>query len=111
MSVSKDLVFGEAVTIAGGADESISQPRWDDGDRLVFLSDRTGYYELYSWDKGTVELVLEKPTGVDVGGVPSLYPAMRLLAELRRNRTGLGAGTIDSRFAGKVELDLDRKRR
>lgn len=77
-SVSKDLVFGEAVVkVAGGADESISQPRWeDDGDRLLFLSDRTGYYELYSWAKGVVELVLEQPTGTDVGGKLSLYSTL-----------------------------------
>ena len=71
-SVSKDLEFGKAVVVAGGADESISQPRWErDGNKLVFLSDRSGYYELYSWDnskKRAAELVLKEPTGSDVGG-------------------------------------------
>ncbi|KAM0791926.1 hypothetical protein ACM66B_004180 [Microbotryomycetes sp. NB124-2] len=58
--------------IAGhsGGKESVSQARWaDDQDLLVFLSDQTGFYELYKWREGVddVELVLEKPTGADVG--------------------------------------------
>ncbi|KAK4046582.1 hypothetical protein OIV83_005952 [Microbotryomycetes sp. JL201] len=53
----------------GGGKESVSQARWaDDEDTLVFLSDRTGFYELYKWKDGNnVELVLDQPTGADVG--------------------------------------------
>lgn len=53
----------------GKGQESVSQPRWAfEDDRLVFLSDRTGFNELYSWSEGrAVELLLEQPTGADVG--------------------------------------------
>ncbi len=38
--------------IAGGAAESIFQPEWspDDGARLVFVSDRSGWWNLYAFD-------------------------------------------------------------
>ncbi|GAA6009210.1 hypothetical protein JCM10207_004308 [Rhodosporidiobolus poonsookiae] len=56
-----------------GGSESISQPRWSaEGEKLVFLSDKTGFYELYSQDAAQpdagVSLVLEKETGADAGG-------------------------------------------
>ena len=41
------LVDGELV--AGGPGESISQPRWDRDGRLWFISDRTGWWNLYRW--------------------------------------------------------------
>ncbi|KPV73820.1 uncharacterized protein RHOBADRAFT_54417 [Rhodotorula graminis WP1] len=69
---------GSAVKVAGAAKnvESVSQPRWalssEDGapEKLVFLSDRTGYYELYSFEPEgdkDVKLVLNEPSGADVG--------------------------------------------
>ncbi|BGP26975.1 peptidase S9 prolyl oligopeptidase active site domain protein [Rhodotorula toruloides] len=53
--------------------ESISQPRWAQGDKdtLVFLGDRTGFYELYKYEpEGDKEVkpLLKEPTGADVGG-------------------------------------------
>ncbi|GAA5928314.1 hypothetical protein JCM3775_000572 [Rhodotorula graminis] len=69
---------GSAVKVAGAAKnvESVSQPRWalssEDGapEKLVFLSDRTGFYELYSFEPEgdkDVKLVLNEPSGADVG--------------------------------------------
>lgn len=77
--VTWEVVEGSQRKIAGlkGGKESVSQARWSlegtDGELLVFLSDRTGYYELYKWEatNGTaivVESVLSEPTGADVGG-------------------------------------------
>lgn len=63
---------GSAKKIAGEGKgvESVSQPRWvEDEDKLLFLSDRTGFYELYQWtQEGGVRMVLEEPTGADAGG-------------------------------------------
>jgi dipeptidyl aminopeptidase/acylaminoacyl peptidase len=40
--------------IAGGADESIFQPEWSpDGNAIVFVSDRTGWWNLYAYDIAT----------------------------------------------------------
>ncbi len=37
--------------IAGGVDESVFQPEWSpDGNEIVFVSDRTGWWNLYAYD-------------------------------------------------------------
>jgi len=41
---------GPVRIVAGGSEESISQPRWDPAGRLHFLSDRTGWWNLYADD-------------------------------------------------------------
>jgi acetyl esterase/lipase len=38
--------------IAGGTTESILQPEWDASGALRFISDRSGYWNLYRWDSG-----------------------------------------------------------
>ncbi|MHB1855239.1 MAG: S9 family peptidase [Acidimicrobiales bacterium] len=43
---------GPARVVAGGRQESISQPRWSPDGRLHYLSDRTGWWNLYA-DDGT----------------------------------------------------------
>ena len=40
----------DARAVAGGDDESIEQPRWLSDERLVFLSDRSGWSNLYALD-------------------------------------------------------------
>ncbi|GAA5888938.1 hypothetical protein JCM6882_009687, partial [Rhodosporidiobolus microsporus] len=75
------LVEGSARKVAGekNGDESVSQPRWAQGEeeKLVFLSDRTGFYELYEFEPekkgGEVKLLLPEPAGADVGGPDWLF--------------------------------------
>jgi len=43
--------------IAGADDESVIEPAWDDDGRLYFLSDRSGWWNLYRHDGGGVEAV------------------------------------------------------
>ena len=38
-----------AMLVAGGADESVFQPRWHDDGSLWFVSDRSGWWNLYRW--------------------------------------------------------------
>jgi dipeptidyl aminopeptidase/acylaminoacyl peptidase len=46
-----DGALGEPQAIAGGAAESIFQPEWSpDGTAIVFVSDRSGWWNLYRFD-------------------------------------------------------------
>ncbi|ORY77611.1 Alpha/Beta hydrolase protein [Leucosporidium creatinivorum] len=69
--VEQAVLEGSARKIAGekGNVESVSQARWAlEEDTLVFLSDRTDFYELYRFEEGkNVELLLSEPTNSDVG--------------------------------------------
>jgi dipeptidyl aminopeptidase/acylaminoacyl peptidase len=52
---------GAPIAIAGGPEESIFQPEWSpDGRALFFVSDRTGWWNLYrsDWPSGNIEAVL-----------------------------------------------------
>jgi dipeptidyl aminopeptidase/acylaminoacyl peptidase len=40
------------VRVAGGDDESIFQPEWSPDGRLYFVSDQSGWWNLYRWDDG-----------------------------------------------------------
>lgn len=48
---------GQATRVAGGADESIFQPRWSPDGTLFFVSDRSGWWNLYRQRNGAVEIV------------------------------------------------------
>jgi dienelactone hydrolase len=45
--------------IAGGANETIFQPQWSSNDTLYFVSDRTGWGNIYRWSNGKVTSVYE----------------------------------------------------
>ncbi|QBQ55523.1 S9 family peptidase [Nitrosococcus wardiae] len=47
--------LGEAEHIAGASSESIFQPEWSPEGTLYFISDRTGWWNLYRWCEGQVE--------------------------------------------------------
>jgi dipeptidyl aminopeptidase/acylaminoacyl peptidase len=48
------------IRIAGSADESIFQPEWSPQGTLHFVSDRTGWWNLYRWREGKIEAVALK---------------------------------------------------
>ena len=53
--LSTDGTLGRSERVAGGAEESIVQPEWSPDGVLHFVSDRTGWWNLYRWRKGRVE--------------------------------------------------------
>jgi dipeptidyl aminopeptidase/acylaminoacyl peptidase len=54
--------------IAGGATESIFQPEWSpDGAQIVFVSDRSGWWNLYSLDLGTRAVRALAPMAAEFG--------------------------------------------
>lgn len=56
------------VHLAGGADESAIEPRWGPDGQLYFLSDRTGWWNLYRWKDGGPEPVA--PVEADCAAAP-----------------------------------------
>lgn len=53
--IAEDGSPANARCIAGGPDESIFQPEWSPGGVLHFVSDRTGWWNLYRWDGEAAE--------------------------------------------------------
>lgn len=52
-------VFTEDIQkVAGGPEESIFQPEWSPDGQLYFVSDRSGWWNLYRWSADEVEAVL-----------------------------------------------------
>lgn len=49
-AVNPDGTLGQSRRIAGGPGESVVSPVWLDDGRLVFVSDRSGWWSLFVWD-------------------------------------------------------------
>ncbi len=54
-----DGSLGPSERVAGGVDESIFQPEWSPDGVLYFVSDRTGWWNLYRWRDGRIEPLCE----------------------------------------------------
>ncbi|MGE0866451.1 MAG: prolyl oligopeptidase family serine peptidase [Vicinamibacterales bacterium] len=52
-----DGTLGPARVVAGGPAESIFQPEWSPDGTLYFVSDRSGFWNLYRWSGGGIEAV------------------------------------------------------
>jgi dipeptidyl aminopeptidase/acylaminoacyl peptidase len=52
-----DGSIDEAIRVAGGVSESIFQPEWSPEGTLYFVSDRTGWWNIYRWRDELVEPV------------------------------------------------------
>lgn len=57
-SLATDGTLTTTERIAGGTDESIFQPHWSPDGVLYFVSDRSGWWNLYRWRDGQAEAVL-----------------------------------------------------
>ncbi|HEX2064751.1 MAG TPA: hypothetical protein VHE80_10065, partial [Acidimicrobiales bacterium] len=56
--VAADLTPRDARRVAGGEEESVSQPRWSPHGDLHWVSDRTGWWNLYRDDGGQARAVI-----------------------------------------------------
>jgi dipeptidyl aminopeptidase/acylaminoacyl peptidase len=52
--------LSQPVLVAGGKEESIFQPEWSPGGVLHFISDRTGWWNLYAWQNGEIKPLCPK---------------------------------------------------
>ncbi len=53
--ISKEGLLGQREHVAGGIEECIFQPEWSPDGTLHFVSDRTGWWNLYCWRDGRTE--------------------------------------------------------
>lgn len=60
--------IGAPMRVAGGPEESAVQPQWGEHGALYFLSDRTGWWNLYRWRDGRTEAVA--PMGAECAAAP-----------------------------------------
>ncbi len=60
-TVNADGSLSDSQKVAGSLTESIFQPQWSPDNRLYFVSDRTGWWNLYRWESGTITPLCEKP--------------------------------------------------
>ncbi|NMH95999.1 S9 family peptidase [Pseudonocardia acidicola] len=82
----RDLASGTDTVVAGGPGESVAEPRWQADGTLLFLSDRTGWWNLYRWTPGgAVEPVIELDAEI---GVPAWQLGSSRYAVLGDGRAG-----------------------
>ncbi|MGI5147230.1 prolyl oligopeptidase family serine peptidase [Plantactinospora sp. CA-294935] len=69
----------ESKRVAGGPAESVVQPSWDTDGTLYFMSDRSGWWNLYRWRNGLVEAVAPMPAECATAPWESSYANFVLL--------------------------------
>jgi dipeptidyl aminopeptidase/acylaminoacyl peptidase len=84
--VGQNGAISESRPVAGGATESIFQPEWSpDGAEIVFVSDRSGWWNLYSLDLATQAMRALAPMAAEFG-LPQLLLGMSTYAFAGRER-------------------------
>jgi len=109
--MGRNLETGDEAYIAGGPGESVSEPRWQPDGSLWFLSDRTGWWNLYRWLPGediTPVVVLAAEIGVPGWQLGTsryaVLPGGRVVfARWSKGYDGLAVREPDGEF---TELDL-----
>ncbi|HEX8030623.1 MAG TPA: prolyl oligopeptidase family serine peptidase, partial [Vicinamibacterales bacterium] len=91
--------------VAGGAAESIFQPEWSPDNALYFVSDRTGWWNLYRWRGVDVESVHEMAAEF---GKPQWTFSMSTYAFVTANRIA-ATYVQDGRWQlAMIDMDLHR---
>jgi dipeptidyl aminopeptidase/acylaminoacyl peptidase len=109
--VVRDLASGEETVVAGGPGESVLEPRFEPDGSLLFLSDRSNWWNLYRWTPGAdiVPVVrLEAELGVPAWVFGSaryarLDDGRIVYARWRDGRDGLAVRETDGAL---VDLDV-----
>ncbi|GAA0634476.1 S9 family peptidase [Sporichthya brevicatena] len=109
--VRLDLGSGAETVVAGGSGESVGEPRWTEDGQLLFLSDRTDWWNLYRAEPdGTVTPVVE--IDAEIGWPAWMFGAARyavladgtvVFARVRGGYDGLALRLTNGQI---VDLDL-----
>ncbi len=94
----RDLTTGAERQIAGGPREAVSEPGWHDDGTLTFVSDRSGWWNLYRWSGGDqVQPVVTMQADI---GLPAWQPDLSRCAFLPDGRVVVAAtsGGFDQLF-------------
>ena len=67
-ALRSDGSLSERQRIAGGPEESVIQPEWSPEGVLHFISDRTGWWNLYRWEESEGRAVPLTPMEAEFGG-------------------------------------------
>ncbi|MBV8542214.1 MAG: S9 family peptidase [Pseudonocardiales bacterium] len=107
----RDLATGADTVVAGGPGESVAEPRWGPDGALLFLSDRTGWWNLYRWaPREGVEPVIEVDAEIGVPGWGLGSARYALLADGRvvfaRWRAGYDGLAVRGTDGAVTDLDL-----
>ena len=73
-----DGSIDEAVQVAGGINESIFQPEWSPDGTLYFVSDRSGWWNIYRWRDDKAEPLLPNGCRVRPASVGFRLRALRI---------------------------------
>ena len=67
-ALRSDGSLSERQRIAGGPEESVIQPEWSPEGVLYFISDRTGWWNLYRWEESEGRAAPLRPMEAEFGG-------------------------------------------
>ncbi len=68
--IVRDLAGGRDTVVAGAADEACQSPSWLPDGSLVFISDRTGWWNLYRWSPDDEKVTPLVEIDADIGVPP-----------------------------------------
>jgi dipeptidyl aminopeptidase/acylaminoacyl peptidase len=66
--MAEDGSLGEAVHVAGGPTESVMQPKWAPDGSLLYVSDRSEWWNLYRWSTDAPDSDGLAPMDAEIGG-------------------------------------------
>jgi dipeptidyl aminopeptidase/acylaminoacyl peptidase len=109
--IVRDLESGEETVVAGGPGESVLEPRFEPDGSLLFLSDRTDWWNLYRWTPGA-DLVPVVRLDAEIGEPAWVFGSARyvrlddgriVFARWRQGRDGLAVRQADGTI---VDLEV-----
>ena len=98
-----------SVTVAGGESESVVQPLWTPGGDLLFISDRTGWWNLYRVGADAIGRALDASGSVSAS--PAQIPAepvAPMAAEFAKPHWAFGLASVDLLPDGSIVAALTR---
>jgi dipeptidyl aminopeptidase/acylaminoacyl peptidase len=109
-SIGADGTLGEPVLVAGGPDESIAQPEWSADGVIHFVSDRSGWWNIYRLLEGPtldavapMEAELADPAWIFGRSSYTFTPDGSIVAVARRDGRDRLIHIKPDEFAGEVE--------